>query len=152
MKILFLILIMLMLNACQTVQNSEQNIELKSVVFVTEDKPESELKSRIKEYWSNFLERKWDKNYLMESPSNRKKFNSKAYSIYFNGGWPSDKVEIININPISENNYWVTVKISMNHLVTGEKKRVGKTEKWIKVNGIWYHHLEDPLIPLQSFN
>lgn len=103
---------------------------------------EEVLEARVMGYWNHKINQEFDKSYEYEYPLFRKTVSLVNYIRSFNTGrasWTRASVERIAING---ENASVEMKIGVNIVVSSSQKLEHETilnERWVKVDGIWYH-------------
>lgn len=109
------------------------------------------LKARVSLYLRQYYQRQWGKNYLLQTPKNRKEFSERAYRVYYTGGWQVYKMQVKSVTKKSQKYIQVNTLIYMRHPVSGKENRVMMKDRWKNIDGQWYHEFYDPFIKLQSF-
>ncbi len=101
------------------------------------------LRTRVTEFWEHRIKLELDKCYSYEYPLLRKKTNIVDYIKSFNTGFAVWKGYIIkDIKFIDEENADVNMDIKSSVKIPGTKQfeqDSDVTERWIKLEGTWYH-------------
>ncbi len=95
----------------------------------------------IVRYYLELKEGKYKKMYRQELPSFRYFYDYKTYQAYYKGFKKFDTIDILKIKNINRNICETTIRFyRKNHPLFTLK------EKWIQIDGRWYHYLYDPFI------
>jgi len=103
---------------------------------------EEVLRERVIAYWNHKIRQEFDKTYEFEDPLFRKKINIVNYIKGFNtarAGWTGASVEGLKIE---EDSAIVDMKVRVKITVSSSgniEQDVQLQEKWVKVDGLWYH-------------
>jgi len=103
---------------------------------------EEVLRGRVTAYWNHKVKEEFDRSYEYEDPLYRKKVGLVNYIKSFNterAGWTNSAVEGLKIENESA---IVDMKLRVRIVVKPSKnleQDVLLKEKWVKVDGIWYH-------------
>jgi len=108
---------------------------------------EDSLRERVEAYWAHNIKETFDKSYEYEYPLYRKNVSMVEYLRNINNSVQWTKVEISRIaieNGTADVTIIMDTKIKALPIVTKSKggadlRGLQKTEKWIKVEGSWYH-------------
>lgn len=135
----FLILLPLLVffSACST-KNYKYTLIDNNISNVNEYK---ELVTRSRNYWEAFSKNDFTTTYEYELPYLNFKHDLQWYKSFHNGSKNKFKIILLKIVKIDDD----IVQLSLQY-----KKRDNKyifTDKWISVNGEWYHKYSDSLIP-----
>jgi hypothetical protein len=102
---------------------------------------EDVLRERIAAYWDHRIKGELDKTYEFEDPFYRKKVGLVSYIKSF-GGMVKWKAVAVKDIEVSDNAAVVDLKITTDVRLP-ETKATDVTsavkEKWVKVDGVWYH-------------
>lgn len=103
---------------------------------------EEALRERVMAYWDHKVKQEFDKSYEYEDPLFKKKISPVNYMKGFNIGkveWSGTKIGGLKIENESA---IVDMKIKLK-IIAGVSGNVEHdtlvTEKWVKVDGVWYH-------------
>jgi hypothetical protein len=100
------------------------------------------LKDRVMAYWNYKIKKEFEKSYEYEYPLFRKQVNVINYIKSFNtvkAGWSKAGIERIDMRG---DNATVDMKIQVKIAVSSSRDLEHEglvKEKWVKVEGIWYH-------------
>jgi hypothetical protein len=100
------------------------------------------LRERVMAYWNHKIKQEFEKSYEYEYPLFRKTVNVVNYIKGFNtarAGWTNAGIEGLHIE---EDNATVDMKIMIKIAVSSSRNLDHEgfiKEKWVKVDGIWYH-------------
>lgn len=109
--------------------------------------PDLDLKGRFITYWSKRFSTDSAKELMpFEAPHFQKMISMARYQAYlenFPGGELS-KIKLYEPNELTE--YYFEFPITVHYTHTrGDKKTFDMKDRWVKVDGVWYHLLRDPL-------
>lgn len=103
---------------------------------------EDTLKERVMEYWRHKINGEFDKCYEYEEPFYRKTVNLVKYIKGFRTDVIKWKTADVREMEIRGDEAVVKLNVDMNVKVPGIR-RIDRTslvtEKWVRVEGIWYH-------------
>ncbi len=147
LKKIFLLLILIVIISLYLFTNSnklpnypesilDKNLTLK-------DTKEIALASRFLEYWHYKATANYDKSYDMELPLYRylnTKDNYKSHNNFVLKNFKSTLLSIQKLNNDDDISL-ITLKYSHNNKV------ITKKEKWLYINGTWYHKYLVPVFP-----
>ena len=110
---------------------------------VLESIPDEEaLKSRVVKYWDHKVKEEFDKSYEYEDPIFRKKVSMIKYIQSINTSvvkWVGADIENISReDDVANVDMKLKIRVMANPLRYVEKD-VYLKEKWISVDGVWYH-------------
>jgi hypothetical protein len=100
------------------------------------------LRERVTAYWNHKIKQEFDKSYEYEYPLYRKKINVVNYIKSFDtakAGWSGAGIERVDMRG---ENATVDMKIMVKIAVSSSRDLEHDgfvKEKWVKVDGIWYH-------------
>lgn len=103
---------------------------------------EEVLRERIMAYWNHKVKQEFDKSYEYEEPLFRKKMTIVNYIKGFNtakASWSGASIEGLKIEGDSA---IVDMKVRVKIVVSSSgniEQDVALKEKWVKVDGLWYH-------------
>jgi hypothetical protein len=109
---------------------------------VKKESDEEILKTRAEAYWDYKVRREFDRSYEFEDPFFRKNVNKDKYIQSIPSGrmsWQGAGVERITVDGDRAE---VDMKVAVMIILTSKKsieQDVKITDKWVKVDGIWYH-------------
>jgi len=101
---------------------------------------QSNLKKRFVEYWNNRAHKQFYKTYDLELPYLKYLYSKDWYEDYFSNAPRIKKISIKRVN-CKDN----ICKIGM--VLKIYKNSVYYTDKWIKVDNVWYHRFNDNALP-----
>jgi hypothetical protein len=102
---------------------------------------EDVVRERVAAYWDQRIKGNLDKTYEFEDPFYRKKVGLVSYIRSFGGAVTWKAVTIRNIE-MSDTSAVVDLQITTDVRLPDIKARDVEsvaTEKWVKVDGVWYH-------------
>ncbi len=103
---------------------------------------EDVLRERITDYWNYKMKEEFDKSYAYEDPFFRKQVNLVNYIRRFRTDivkWKSAAVKEIKLaGDSAEVDMILRTKVRLPQIKTVEHDSLTK-EKWVKVDGVWYH-------------
>jgi uncharacterized protein YchJ len=98
-------------------------------------------------HWQYFLKRDWEQMYQLESPPVKNDVDLKSYSMYYHNGGESIGVELkVAQEKISDNRALIEVVVLFKDKATDKMVRSSNTDKWIKIDNVWYHQFYDPIL------
>ncbi len=107
---------------------------------------EESLRERVMAYWNYKIKQEFDKSYEYEYPLFRKQVNMINYIRGFHtgkAGWAGARIEEVHVQGDTAT---VDMKIMIKIFVSSSKNLEHEgfvKEKWVKVDGIWYHIPQD---------
>jgi hypothetical protein len=101
---------------------------------------QSDLKSRFIKYWQNRANKYFFKTYDLEMPYLRYLYSKEWYEDYFSLAPRIKKISIKKID-CKDNICYIHMLLKIN------KNNVYYKDKWVKVDGIWYHRFNDNPLP-----
>jgi hypothetical protein len=107
---------------------------------------EEALRDRVRAYWDYKVKEEFDKSYEYEYPLFRNQVNMTNYIRSFHtgkAGWSGARIEEVHMEGDTAT---VDMKIMIKILVSSSKNLEHEAllkEKWVKVDGIWYHIKQD---------
>jgi hypothetical protein len=110
--------------------------------FVKKESDEEILKTRATAYWNHKVRGEFDRSYEFEDPFFRKNVNLNRYIQSIPAGritWQGAGVERITVYGERAD---IDIKLAIKIIVSSKKnieQDVKITDKWVKVDGIWYH-------------
>jgi hypothetical protein len=111
-------------------------------VAVKRETDEELLRQRVMAYWNYKIEQKFDKSYEYEDPLFRKEVDMVNYIRSFHVGrfaWAGASIEQIHTEgDVATVDMKMTIKVMLSHSKNLESQSFVK-EKWVKVDGNWYH-------------
>jgi hypothetical protein len=112
---------------------------------VKKESDEKILKTRAEAYWDYKVRREFDRSYEFEDPFFRKNVSMKRYIQSIPMGrmtWTNAEVERIAVDGDKAD---IDMKVAVSIGITSKRsidQDVKITDKWVKVDGIWYHVYE----------
>lgn len=102
-----------------------------------------DLVKSFKEYWELFEKGEYDETYEYELPYQKFLHSKKWYKNFMLGSKKHLKFAIskIKIDPENKNIVYIYIKFHNKY------KKFTQRDKWIKVDGIWYHKFIDTILP-----
>lgn len=103
---------------------------------------EDVLRQRVTEYWDHVMKDELESSYTYEDPFYRKTVNTVNYVRSFNPSilkWQHADIQGISIK---ENVADIDLKVLLHITIQGVpeiKQNVAIKDRWLKVDGIWYH-------------
>jgi len=106
---------------------------------------EEALRERVTAYWGHKIRQEFDKSYPFEDPFYRKNMTIGSYVQSFDTAkarWTSARTEAVRIEgDTAVTDMMIGVRI-MGPSAKPLEHEVPLQEKWIKVEGVWYHVLQ----------
>lgn len=108
--------------------------------------PNAALAQAFIDYWKFFIDGNHEGAYAAEAPHFRFLYGEDRYSPYFFGATKSGIYEVQAMDPVLKGDFCAEIPIYvMKKLANGEITRFGMRDRWIQVQGRWYHLLRDPI-------
>jgi len=111
--------------------------------------PDNSMEKQFSEYWFNRFSGRVENNYAVEYPYFQERVSLLQYRTYVQHAAKNRllKMEIQKIRKISD--YLVEVDCLATLLQVGnEQSQVSLVDRWVLVNGKWYHIIKDPLFQI----
>jgi len=102
----------------------------------------SSLKNRFETYWLYRANRKFNLCYSYEMPYLRYLYSKNWYLNYFFYSRKIKRIKVLKINCKNKNICYISML-----LYYGSKNPVFFKDKWVKVDGVWYHRFYDRVLP-----
>ncbi len=112
---------------------------------VKKESDEETLRKRAEAYWAHKVRREFDQSYEYEDPFFRKNVTMVRYIQTIPAGritWTGAGVERISLNGDKAE---IDMKVAVSIVVSSKRnieQDVRITDKWVKVDGVWYHVYE----------
>lgn len=106
------------------------------------------LEDKFKEYWFNRFSGEVEDNYNSESPYFQEMVSLGKYRSYVQNARRSVlvRMEIAGIEKISD--YLIKIECNAVLVRDGKQIEVSMADRWVNVDGKWYHVIKDPLFSL----
>ncbi len=101
------------------------------------------IEKQFKTYWTNRGEKKHAKNYGLELPYLQFLHDKKWYENFFANASIIEKVEVVKVVKESKDE----IILGINLYLENRKDPVWFNDKWLNVEGKWYHKYDDSLLP-----
>lgn len=109
--------------------------------------PEPELGQAFEKYWNAFAREDMDACLEMEAPHFRFVVDRGRYLNYFNIVSKGDVTRVEILEPLARAPFFAEVPMWLiKTSPSGEAVRIGMKDRWVKVQGRWYHVIRDPLV------
>jgi len=107
--------------------------------------PSDELENRLLQYWSFRSLGNFEEAYKMEAPYIRELISSSTYANLFAKGAAIDRIEILQIKPVSNRFYQIKMKLfyPMNDKSINNSVHI---DGWVKPEKTWFHMKKDPVL------
>ena len=115
--------------------------ESKEVVW-----PGGGLEKAFRVYWSSRFAGLWKTTWEMEAPYFREMVREKKYENFIksHGGAEDVSIDIENISLETDN--LANIHCEISQINNKEKKSYFLKDKWVQVQGKWYHVISDPIL------
>ncbi len=129
-----------LLNGCsEKPQERYENVTIKEQKSFS--KKEQDLVKRFSAYWHYRLKNQLDKSYQYELPYQRYLISVDDYKSQIDSYGEGTKVELASISYISPN------IVAVKRLIKTPKRKYTLKDKWVYVNGTWYHKFFQNILP-----
>lgn len=109
--------------------------------------PEPDLAQAFEKYWSAFAREDMDACLEMEAPHFRFVVDRERYVNYFDIVTKGEVTKVEILEPHARTPFFAEVPIWLiKRTPSGEVVRIGMKDRWVKVQGRWYHVIRDPLV------
>ena len=110
--------------------------------------PDNGMEKRFSEYWFNRFSGRVEDNYAAEYPYFQDRISLSQYRAYVQHAAKNRllKMEIQKIRNVSD--YLVTVDCLATIQIDNEQNQVSLVDRWVLVDGKWYHVIKDPLFQI----
>jgi hypothetical protein len=110
--------------------------------------PDKSLEKRFSKYWVNRFSGRVEENYAVEYPYFQERIPLPKYKSYAQHAAKNGllKMEIQKIQHVSD--YLVAIDCLATIQVGGEAMDVSLVDRWVMVDGTWYHIIKDPLFQI----
>ncbi|WP_448384528.1 hypothetical protein [Desulfosoma sp.] len=108
---------------------------------------EPELAKAFEHYWSSLAKGDVDACYAIEAPHFRFLVDRERYGNYVRIVISGTITGVEILNPVVRTAFFVEVPMwVLKSSNSGESMRIGMRDRWVKVNGQWYHLVRDPMV------
>jgi hypothetical protein len=110
--------------------------------------PDNSMEKQFSEYWFNRFSGRVEDNYAAEYPYFQDRISLSQYRAYVQHAAKNSllKMEIQKIRNVSD--YLVTVDCLATIQIGNEQNQVSLVDRWVLVDGKWYHVIKDPLFQI----
>jgi len=110
-----------------------------------------ELRSAVTRFWEQIARGEWSRCFEMETPENRDRIPESLYEAYYKGGWKiSGPIEILDVQETGPEKLKVSIRMKRIDPRNGNERVVFLHDVWHKGTRVWFHNLNDPLVPLEG--
>jgi len=102
------------------------------------------LKERFIEYWSNRGEKKFNVTYSMELPYLQYIHSKNWYKNFFSSAPTITKIEVLNKKQCTKKSCLLWMALYKQNY----QEPIYLYDKWLKINGMWYHKYDDSILPI----
>ncbi len=135
--ILFIILLFALLAGCAKKQSVP-------VVFKADNASYSELQDRFTDYWQSRANKNIDKSFEYENPYFKFRYKKDVYSKYVNWFYSENDVEKYVVKGLNRKGKYLYC-FEMSDIIEIGEDPANRRDCWIKVNGTWYHYIDNPV-------
>lgn len=108
--------------------------------------PEAELAKAFETYWAAFARRNVEACLSMEAPHFRFLVQRSQYAHYIEIVTKGDIKGLEILEPVLRTPFFVEVPMwVLKSSSSGEVLRIGMKDRWVKIQGRWFHLIRDPL-------
>lgn len=115
------------------------------VTFTKDVSIENDLKNEIVAYWKNRGEREFKKTYTKELPYLQYLHSQKWYKTFFANAPEISLITVKGIKKYNDENYTFSILI---HFEYNPDSPTFLYDKWMKIDGKWYHKYNDNPLPM----
>lgn len=109
--------------------------------------PDEVMKKRFVQYWTKrFSGDPAAELMSFEAPHFQYMISMKRYQMYLNNFPKGNLTKIVCYNPVKLTEYYYEIPIQVNYMhQKSEAKSFGMKDRWVQVQGQWYHLQRDPM-------
>lgn len=129
--------------SCSTMPEGGQIISFEPGV---EGKLPKELKKAFINYWAARARLDWETIYNMEAPHLRWRYSKEAFMDRYGRAPKPVSVKVTGGNLLTDQVADVSITLVLPDKRTGKEETVYPRDRWLKVNGQWYHIWKLPIL------